>query len=235
MKLLLSTAPFARHWSLLVAGGLLASSILHAFPPAPHHLIYGVVRDEYGTPVVSSAAQVLLQTPTGTSVKSSILPGIAPGINYELEVPMDAGLTSDPYEPQALKTSAPFKIFVIIGPTTNLPIQMTGNFALLGQPGQMTRMDLTLGIDSNADGLRDAWELAFLAVLGSNLSLSDLRPGMDLANDGLTLQQEYLVGAFPFDPGDSFALHLLGFNGPSPLLQFTSMTGRSYSIFGSRS
>src|SRR5260370_18497252 len=103
-------------------------------------------------------------------------------MNFQREVPMDAGLTADPYEPEALMASAPFKIYVVIGVTTNLPIQMTGNYSLLGQPGQQTRIDLTLGVDSNGDGIPDAWEIAFLSSIGSNLNLANLTAGLRLTS-----------------------------------------------------
>src|SRR5579859_3431601 len=121
---------------VLIAALLLLPSEAPAFPPAPHHLIYGTVRDEYGTPLMTPLAQIILVTPTGVQLTTSVSPGISYDMNFELEVPMDAGLTPDPYEPNALMASAPFKMYVVIGVTTNVPIQMTGDYSQLGQPGQ---------------------------------------------------------------------------------------------------
>jgi hypothetical protein len=204
-----------------------------AFPPAPRHLIYGTVRDQYGTPLMTSQALIILETPTGVQLTTTVVPGIGFDMNFELEVPMDAGLTPDPYEPNALMASAPFKMYVVIGVTTNVPIQMTGNYSQLGQPGQQTRIDLTLGVDSNGDGIPDAWELAFLASIGSNLSLANLTPGLRLTPDGLTLWQQFLAGNYPFDPQEPFILTVVAPNNGSPLLQFTAMTGRYYTLLGS--
>ena len=212
-----------------ISGGTLAL----AYPPAPHHLIFGCVRDEQGTPLVNPGPIIVLQTPTGTTLAANILPGVAPGVNFELQVPMDAGITPDPYAPLALRAAAPFKIYVVIGQTTNTPIQMTGNYSQLGRPGKETRIDLTLGTDANGDGIPDAWEYGFLAALGSNLSLNDLRSGMDLAHDGRTLLQEYLLGNYPMDPTDPLLVTLVALNGGSPILQFTGVTGRSYTVLGS--
>ena len=158
---------------------------------------------------------------------------MAPGVNYQLEVPMDAGVTPDPYQPTALQTAAQFKMYVVIGVVTNLPIQMVGSFAALGQPAQQTRIDLTTGTDSNGDGIPDAWELAYLAALGSNLTLANLNAGLVLGPDGLTLLQEYLAGYYPYDPAATFTLRLVSVNGGSPILEFTAVASRSYSIFGS--
>ncbi len=204
-----------------------------AYPPAPYHLIYGIVRDEYGTPLMSSDAQIILQTPTGVQLTTTVVPGLGPDRNYALQVPMDAGLTPDPYVPAALTVSAPFKLYVVVNTTTNLPIEMSGNFSLLGLPAQQTRLDLTLGVDANGDGIPDAWEQAFLDALGSNLSLSDLNANSVLTPDGQSLFQQYLLGDSLFDPGASLKLTVVGLDGDSPLLQFSTMTGRSYTVLGS--
>jgi len=203
-----------------------------AFPPAPHHLIYGTVRDQYGTPIMTDQAQIILVTPTGVQLMTTVVPGIGFDMNYQLEVPMDAGLTADPYEPNALVAGASFSMVVVIGQTTNVPIQMTGNLSQLGQPGQQNRIDLTLGVDSNGNGIPDAWELAYLAAIGSNASLSNLTANMRSPN-GLALWQEFLAGYYPFDPIDTLSLQLLSVNGGIALLQFHAMTGRYYSIMGS--
>jgi hypothetical protein len=206
---------------------------ISAFPPAPHHLVYGSVRDEYGTPLANNNALVILRTPSGITITGSILPGVAPGINYELQVPMDAGISADLYQQSALKTSAPFKIYVVTDQTVSTPIQMAGDYSLLGQPGEKTRLDLTLGVDVNNDGLPDAWEYAFLSTLGLNLTLADLNANMDLANNNRTLRQEFLLGYYPFDPGNALTLTLIDINGGAPLLEFQGMTGRSYTVEGS--
>ena len=129
-----------------------------AFPPAPYHLVYGLVRDRYGAPLTSGQVKIVLITPSGSSSATTILPGFAPGINYELKVPMDAGQTMDLWQPNALLATSTFKMVVVIGGVTNIPIEMTGNYSIIGQPGQSTRVDLTLGVDANGDGLPDAWE-----------------------------------------------------------------------------
>jgi hypothetical protein len=204
-----------------------------AYPPAPAHLIYGLVRDQYGTPLSNPNAQVILQTASGVSLTTTIIPNLAIGVNYEIRVPMDAGLTSDTYKSNALETATSFSMLVVIGNTTNVPFQVTGDLSQLGQPAQMTRIDLTLGVDSNHDGIPDAWETAFLSAIGSNLTLADLNAGLDVAHDGRTLQQEYLLGTYPFDPEDPFAVRIVNLNNGAPILEFPTMTGRSYTILGS--
>ena len=231
--------PTRRRWLLaLVLGGVVSGGgpwlpRTGAYPPAPYHIIYGLVRDGYGTPLMSPDASVVLETPSGVQLTTSLVPGLGPDRNYKLQVPMDSGLTPDAYIPTALETSVPFKLYVVQGVTTNLPIQMSGSFPLLGVPGKQTRLDLTLGVDANGDGIPDAWEYAFLAALGSNLALNDLKPSLVLTPDGLTLRQEYLLGNYPFNPGAAFKVTLVELDGDSPLLEFTTMTGRSYTVLGS--
>ncbi len=204
-----------------------------AFPPAPHHLIYGTVRDQYGTPLMTDQAQIILVTPTGVQLMTTVVPGLGFEMNYQLEVPMDAGLTADAYEPNALMAGASFTMLVVIGQTTNLPIQMTGNLSQLGQPGQQNRIDLTLGVDANGDGIPDAWELAYLAELGSNLGLGNINANSVIGLRGLTVLQEFLAGYYPYDPLDTLSLQLLSVSRGSALLQFIAMTGRYYSLLGS--
>src|SRR5580704_14613906 len=90
------------------------SPSIRAFPPAPYHLIYGIVRDQYGTPLSSSSAQILLETQSGVQVRCSLSPGVAAGVNYQLQVPMDSGVTPVPYLADALSEAAPFRIYVVI-------------------------------------------------------------------------------------------------------------------------
>ena len=219
-------------WIVALGAFLLAFSA-PAYPPAPFHVIYGTIRDDYGTPLMSSQVQVILETPGGVQLSTRLSPNLAPGINYRLEVPMDAGITADAYQPTALPLAASFKLYVIIGQVTNVPIQMTGNFSALGQPAKQTRIDLTLGVDSNGDDIPDTWEQAYLAAIGSNLTLPQLSASRVIGPSGLTLMQEFLAGYYPHDPADTFILRLVNINGGSPILEFTGITGHSYSVLGS--
>jgi len=209
----------------------LASGIAHSpsavgGPPAPYHLIYGLVRDQYGTPLTDSSSFVILETPTGVQVSGRILPGLAAGVNYQIKVPMDSGLTAVPYRPDALTATAPFTLYVVVGTVTNMPIEMAGNYSQVGKPGAATRVNLTLGVDANGDGIPDAWELAYLNSLGLNSSLSSLN-----GIGSQTLQQAYLAGSL-FGT-NQFQVTIQGFVGTSPVISFPATTGRSYTVLGS--
>lgn len=217
---------------VLLALALIAPAA-RAFPPAPYHLIYGMVRDEYGNPIVSTNAQVILETTTGVQITTSVDLNLDPGTNYRMPVSMDAGITAETYKATALKATAPFKIKVKIGNTIYLPMEMVADFSKLGQPGQSTRLNLTLGEDTDGDGLPDAWERALIEFLGGNRTLADIRPGDDLDGDGISNLDEYLAGTLPFDQSNGLSLGISHFNGAAPVVEFTAIRGRNYTLQGS--
>lgn len=185
------------------------------------------MRDEFGNPIVSEDAEVVFTTSSGVVIKTAIKPNLAPGVNYRLRVPLDSGLTADPYKPTAVQPTVPFRLSVKIGTVTFLPIEMVGDFKNLGQPAGETRLNLTLGEDLDGDGLPDAWERA---LLKAGQSLSDINPDDDADKDGMSNLNEYLAGTYAFDAGDGFTLAIVGMNGVWPQLEFTAIRGRSYSI-----
>jgi hypothetical protein len=202
-----------------------------AFPPAPDHLLFGQVRDEFGNQLVIKSAEVYLETTAGIRIKSQIVPGLEPGVNYKLPVSMDSGLTKDQYKPTALQSAVPFKMWVSANGTTYLPIEMKLTMSSLGRPGEKTRIDLTLGEDANGNGLPDAWERALIAA--SNGKLKEVRPSDDSDGDGMSNLDEYLAGTYAFDAKDGFSLKVLDVKASAPTLEFMSIRGRTYTVFGS--
>jgi len=211
-----------------VLGGLGLGGNAFAYPPAPHHVIYGMVRTQFGDPINVFPCDIYLATPTGVQLRSSVLDGLEPGVNYRLEVPMDSGTAADLYQPTALKPFYQYRIRVKIGDVTYLPIEMTGNFSQIGQPGEKTRINLTLGVDSDGDGLPDAWEQALIDIYGG--TLAGIRPGDDTDGDGISNLDEYLAGTYAFDPADGFRLTLISTTPEASRLEFLAIRGRTYSI-----
>jgi len=216
----------------LLAVGCLVFGVCSAlaFPPAPHHVLFGMVRNQWGDPINVAGAEVFLETTNAAGLKATLYPGVEPDANYRLLVPMDAGISPDVYKSTALKPSGQFRLRVKIGQTTYLPIEMAGDLSRIGQPAQSTRLDLTLGEDTDGDGLPDAWERALIAALGRTLTLADIRPNDDSDGDGISNLNEYRAGTYAFDPNDGFELALVGVNQAASTMEFLALRGRNYTI-----
>src|SRR5437867_4522383 len=93
---------------------LLSFSAL-AFPPAPNHTIYGLVRDQYGVPLSIGNAQIIFEVTNGVQITTTIVPDLEPGVNYRLTLPMDSGTAVDPYKTTALRPFVSFRIRVQVG------------------------------------------------------------------------------------------------------------------------
>ena len=219
--------------------GFLASTVLLVtaltalgFPPAPYHTFYGMVRDDMGNPLMSSTAEVKLITGPGSQISVPIVPGLSPGMNYRLQVPMDAGLTPANYSPTALRPYVSFSMKVVENGITYLPMELEANFSNLGKPTESTRIDITLGVDSDNDGLPDSWE-DLLIAMGFGETLADILPNADSDGDGLSNLNEYLAGTYAFDSTDGFSLNIAGFQEEKPLLDFMVISGRHYTVMGS--
>lgn len=210
----------------LIGPGVIVETA-RGYPPAPPHRLYGTVRDEYGHPLTGPHAEVVLTTLNGTTLKTGVAMAREPGINYWLEIPMDAGLTAEPYRPTALRPWVPFRVEVRIGNRSYVPLQTRADYLQLGLPARTTRLDLTLGEDTDGDGLPDAWERWLLTMLGWPDDLSLIGPEGDADGDGLTNLQEYLAGTYAFDPEDGFVLQIE--RGPlGPELRFLGIRDRTY-------
>ena len=62
--------------------------------------------------------------------------------------------------------------------------------ALSGKVASGGRLNLTRSVDTDANGLPDWWELAYLGTIGNN-------PAADLDGDGFPNLEEYLIGTLP--------------------------------------
>jgi hypothetical protein len=223
---------FLRHLFVAAVLGVLGHQAL-AFPPLPHHTVYGLVRDEFGNPLISPGTELTLETLAGAVITTTVVPGLEAGVNYRIEVPVDAGLTSDLYRPTAMRPTAPFRIRVKIAGRTYVPLEMKANMALLGQPAQSSRVDLTLGEDTDGDGLPDGWERSVIAAGNLGLTLEGLKPGDRLNGNSLSVLEAYLAGTYAWDPKDGFRLDIVEFSAADPVLEFVALRGRSYTISAS--
>jgi hypothetical protein len=197
-----------------------------AYPPAPDYQFYGLVRNEWGDPLNVNGASVFVTSTNATSAIAPIATSRQPGINYRLIVPMDSARSpkGDPAPFLSLRQSQAFQLKVQIGATTYLPIEMILS-RQIGEPAGTARLDLTLGVDSDGDGLPDAWELAN----GLNPNDPNDADG-DADGDGLSNRKEYMAGTFAFDPNDGFRLTLTGMIAGASEMEFLAIRGRTYRI-----
>lgn len=218
-----------RHFLLL---SLLLVGVAQAYPPAPAHRIYGMVRTEQGAPLIVGQGIVILSRGTQEVARGFTDPLLGAGINYELNVPMDGGLFGDLYQPDAIIAGTAYTIRVVISGVSYVPIEMSATSHTIGEPAESTRLDLNLGIDSDGDGLSDAWEQSLIAsdTTGRLRTLADVTPGADIDGDGLTNLQELVLGASPNNAGDGIKLEVIEQIGSQVRVRFIGVKGRTYGI-----
>jgi hypothetical protein len=206
-----------------------------AYPPAPDHVLYGTVRDEFGRVLPAGAGIVIVSGAAGEIVRCPIDDGLEPGVNYTVRLPMDTGTLGGLYRPTALLPTVGFTIRVVRNNISYVPIEVSRIPPTIGLPGLRTRLDLTLGVDTVGDGLPDAWKQALIDrdTTGRLKKLSDVRPGDDLDGDGLTNLQEFLLGTYPLDQADALKLTIIETVSGYAHLRFAVVAGRTYSIRGS--
>lgn len=203
-----------------------------AYPPAPAHEIYGVVRNSSGRPLHAGEGTMILEGNGIEISRGPTDPLTLDGTNYRLNVPMDSGLFAGLYQPNALTQDVPFTIRVVITDISHVPMQMVGNIWQIGNPGGRTRIDLTLGVDSDGDGLPDEWEQLMIDsdASGRLLTLADVTAEGDLDGDRLTNLQEFLLGTYPLDSADGLRLDIIDVSGGMAHMQFVCVSGRTYKI-----
>ena len=215
---------------VLILPALAAPRLAQAYPPTPYHLITGLVRDELGQPISTPGAYILFQATNGVKLMAPIVPGLAPGVNFQVQVTMDSMLFKDLYSPAALQPNMPFRISVWMNSITYLPIEMSGNYARLGPAAGITTIDLTLGVDANGDGLPDAWQQLLRDMLGANTLVG---PNDSALNDGISNRAKYLAGVYAWDPKDGFRLAIVPRPGARPVVEFNGVGGHSYTLLSS--
>jgi len=215
--------------NLILIASIIATSQIHAFPPAPHHEVYGTVRDEQGNPVTGNGTVTFSGT-EGTILTGLIDLSIEPGVNYSMKVPMDAGTLGQLYQSSALLPTAPFSATVTINGVNHVPIEVQGGTLAIGESGKKTRLDLTLGVDSDGDGLPDSWEQRIIASMDGIDSLDQVTRDGDLDGDGVSNYTEYLVGTYAFDKSVNFNLEIIEVTEGLAQFRFLAVKGRTYQL-----
>jgi hypothetical protein len=208
----------------------------HAFPPAPHYTLYGMVRDQVGQTIQADGAMVVLLK-GGTEVGRASIATIS-GLdhNYELTVRLDhnrSGTTL--YNSKALAAQGPFSLAVDMNGSRFYPIEVTGTLTA-GRGGDRVRLDLNLGEDSDGDGLPDIWEQWQLYQAGYFPDENGLWPihllhrDGDFDHDGLSDWMEYVAGTFAGDATETFGLEIKEKTASSVRFEFFAIIGKAYTI-----
>lgn len=202
-----------------------------AFPPAPYYSIYGNVRDEHGQLILANGSTVVFFYNGGEHSRYSITSLGDADFNYEIRMKMDMnrGGTSV-YDSLAVSSGVAYTLAIDIGGVLHYPIEISTR-PTVGNPADRRRLNLTLGVDTDKDGLPDAWEKAQLFNAGlptTNLSL--ISPGGDFDKDGISDRQEYLSGTYATDAADFFFLRIVSLTDQDTVVDFYGITSKTYSI-----
>jgi len=200
--------------SVLLSAALLwfTSLMALAYPPSPGFTVFGTLRDEYGWAVTGSDARIRFKNAaTGALIAESPVGTAASLIdNYQVRLPMDNRRSGAPYRTDAVTSATAFTIEVVINSVTYFPVPVVAPLSTQTQAAEFLRLDLTLGEDSDADGLSDLWERWQLESAGLDPARLDLltRTG-DPDGDGMTNLAEFISGTFAFLPFDSLSLEIV--------------------------
>ncbi|MBS0632454.1 MAG: hypothetical protein JSS11_11100 [Verrucomicrobia bacterium] len=225
--------PAVRLGLAALAFALLAPA--RAFPPAPFFTLYGTVRDEQGQALQLDGDVVVFYKNGVEVLRQNITEDSQFDQNYQIRIRMDmqrAGTAS--YSDLANATGTPFTVAVLIHNIPYYPIEMSVARSV-GRPGERVRLDLTLGVDSDGDGLPDAWEEAQLFAAGvqpgpNGWDLSLITRDGDFDHDGRSNYEEYVAGTYATDPSDHLDLRIAGKTDFSTHLQFFAIYGKTYTL-----
>jgi hypothetical protein len=208
----------------------------HAFPPAPYYTIYGMVRDQVGQTVMAEGADVILLKGGVEVGRTSIRSGRQIDQNYELSIRIDQARAGTVfYTEKAIAAGGLYSLAVAMNGARFYPIEVNGTLTA-GKGGERVRLDLTLGEDTDRDGLPDAWEAWQLYQAGVypdengtwDLGLLDAEGDYD--RDGQTNALEYIAGTFAGDATEFFSLTIREKLESSVRLEIFGITGKTYTI-----
>ena len=219
----------------IVILGILYSVPAMAFPPAPYYMLYGMVRDQVGQTLSSESAEVVLLK-GGEEIGRTPIRSVWVDRSYELRVKIDQARSgTELYTEKAVSVGGVFSLVVEMNGSVYYPIEVSGTLQA-GNGGERTRLDLTLGTDSDGDGLPDVWEEWQLYQAGmypnaqGAWDLSQLSSDGDFDGDGQSDGFEYIAGTFAGDASETFGMEILGKANGVAELEFYAITGKAYTI-----
>ena len=207
----------------------------NAFPPAPYHTLYGMVRDQVGQTVTAEGAVVILLK-GGAEVGRTPITSTRLDQSYELNVRIDQNRSGTSfYSDRAVAAGGLFSLVVSMNGEFFYPIEVAGNLTA-GRGGDRVKLDLTLGEDKDKDGLPDTWEAWQLYQAGlypdenGEWNLGLLNPNGDFDKDGQSNLLEYIAGTFAGDATETFGLTIKEKLPASVRFEFYGITGKVYTI-----
>lgn len=240
MKPPLATRPFPPYPEafrfVLRLGLILSATQLHAFPPAPFHTIYGDVRDEQGVLIPPNGAAVVLSQGSVQRMREPLTAVSGADFNYQLRLRMDMGRNfTSTYSSLVLSNASTFTLGVDIGGVIYQPLEITATLPTVGAPASRVRLNLTLGVDSDGDGIPDEWKWAQLYHAGyrpgdDGWDLSRIDRDGDFDGDGLSNWQEYIAGTYATDASSTIWLEIVEKVGENVRLETYAIYGKSYSL-----
>jgi hypothetical protein len=213
----------------------LALSPVRALPPAPPYTIFGNVRDQYGVLLPSKGAFVVTYVGLKETQRQEVVDVPSANYNYQMRLRLDMTRPETlMYHPKALARGAIFNLAVVRGNRIYRPIEVASP-TTVGAAADRRRLDLTLGVDLDGDGLPDAWEEAQLYQAGerpgvNGWELSKLDRDGDYDGDGTSNWNEYLAGTYALDATSILDLKLAEKLSDSVRLEFYSFYGKQYTV-----
>ena len=203
----------------------------HAFPPAPHYSIYGDVRDEFGYLIQPGTATVVFYF-GGKEVERYPLTGAtASTYTYQIRMRLDMNrIGTSAYSSSTVSSGAVYTLAVDIGGVLYYPIEVKTP-PTVGSPAGRRRVDLTLGSDTDQDGLPDAWEE--MQLYSGGLPTTDLgrvTPTGDLDGDGVNNLTEYIAGTYASDATETFYLKITRATETHSDFEFFTITSKVYQL-----
>ncbi len=206
-----------------------------AFPPAPTFTINGIVRDSFGWALKAGDLGTVVFKRDGLVIAEAPVDDLGrAGENFRTQLAMDTN-QAQPYNDRSQSPGVQFTIEVRFPTQTLLVTSINSSQRTVGQPGGSVFIDFTIGVDSDGDGIPDAWEYWQLSELGIGFgdprwSLTTLGTG-DFDGDGLSDRNEYLAGTFAFLADDKLSLAIEGFETDgSARLRTVLVVDKSYRV-----
>lgn len=194
-----------------------------------------MVRDENGQALRADGGEIVFYRGGAEFLRTSITETTRLDQNYQLRLRMDMQrLGTQSYTNLANSSGTAFTLGVVLNNIVYYPIEMSTPRSV-GRPGERTRLDLTLGVDSDGDGIPDAWEQSQLYAGGvmpgqNGWDLSLLTRDGDFDGDGISNWQEYIAGTFSTDPTDYLSLRITEALSARVRLRFFGIFGKVYSL-----